>query len=97
MSGGHFNYDQYRMHDIACKITELIASNGSTELDRWGDEMGRGYSAETIAAFSEAVAQLRIAEAYAQRIDWLVSGDDCEERFLARLDEDLAKIAGGAT
>jgi hypothetical protein len=97
MSGGYFGYKQFRIREIAQEIEELIASNNSTELNRWGEELGRGYNAATIAAFSEAVAQLRIAEAYVQRIDWLVSCDDSEECFHRRLDEDLAKIAGGAT
>jgi hypothetical protein len=83
------------MRYIAQEIYELIESNNSTELNSWGEECGRGYSAETIAAFSEAVAQLRIAEAYVQRIDWLVSGDDREEDFHSRLADDLAEIAGG--
>ena len=32
---------------------------------------------------------MEIAEAYAQRVDWLVSGDDGEESFHERLKEDL--------
>jgi hypothetical protein len=35
---------------------------------------------------------LKIAQVYAQRVDWLVSGDDGEESFITRLDEDLNKL-----
>jgi hypothetical protein len=91
MSGGHFRYQQYRMRDIAQEIEELIASNNSTELNRWGDEMGRGYSDETLDQFRQALHFLHMAEIYTQRIDWLVSGDDSEECFHRRLADDLAK------
>jgi hypothetical protein len=40
----------------------------------------------------EAVKALKIAQEYAQRVDWLLSGDDGEESFLSRLDENLKKI-----
>jgi hypothetical protein len=29
---------------------------------------------------------------YAHRVDWLVSGDDGEESFMKRFDEDLNKL-----
>ena len=32
---------------------------------------------------------IRVAEIYAQRADWLLSGDDGEEEFHERLKEDL--------
>ena len=35
---------------------------------------------------------LKKATIYAQRIDWLVSGDDGEESFLSRLKEDLEQL-----
>ena len=90
MSGGHFNYDQYKIGQIADMVEQLIISNDSQELNEWGDTRGRGYSKETIRAFSQGLYLLRIAEIYAQRIDWLVSGDDEEDTFHQRLEEDLA-------
>ncbi|MGV8096736.1 MAG: hypothetical protein AB2L24_33180 [Mangrovibacterium sp.] len=32
---------------------------------------------------------MRIAEIYAHRVDWFLSGDDGEEHFIKRLKEDL--------
>jgi hypothetical protein len=33
-----------------------------------------------------------MAQIYAQRIDWLISGDDGEDSFRERLKEDLEKL-----
>jgi hypothetical protein len=35
---------------------------------------------------------IRVAAVYAQRIDWLISGDDGEESFLERLKEELGQL-----
>ena len=94
MSGGHFNYDQYRIGYIADEIEELIASNYEDSLDNFGYRIGRGYTSETIAEFKTAVELLRKAQVYAQRIDWLISGDDGEDSFHKRLAEDLGKTGG---
>ena len=81
MSGGHFDYSQYRIGAIADEIQSVIDENNIAE-----------YSAKTIAEFKDAVIFLRRAEIYAQRIDWLLSGDDGEETFHERLKEDLSKL-----
>jgi hypothetical protein len=88
MSGGHFDYKQYQIEDIADEIEELIEDN------LFKDEYGycRNYSAETLDRFVEAVKALRIAEVYATRVDWLVSGDDGEDTFHQRLRADLSEI-----
>jgi len=93
MSGGHFEYQQYRLEDIATEIEELIRSNDDTTLNEYGVPRGRGYSASTMAEFANAVHLLRQARIYAHRIDWLVSCDDGEETFHKRLREDLEKLA----
>ncbi len=50
------------------------------------------YPDEVIEKFKEGLAILRQASIYAQRIDWLLSGDDGEESFLRRLKEELEKL-----
>jgi hypothetical protein len=50
------------------------------------------YPKEVIEKFKEAVIVLRKAAVYAQRVDWLLSGDDGEETFLERLKKDLDKL-----
>lgn len=88
MSGGHFDYQQYRINDIATMIDELIASNDDKSLNDFGYERGLGYSAETISKFKEASDTLKRAANMAQRIDWLVSGDDGEDSFHRRWEEE---------
>jgi len=90
MSGGHFEYQQYRLHDIASQIKELIASNDDEY--EWGYRRGNGYSAETIEKFKIAVDTLEKAAIMAQRVDWLVSGDDGEDSFHRSWDEELKEI-----
>jgi hypothetical protein len=89
MSGGHFDYQQYRIEDIAATIEELIASNDDKTLNEWGDCRGKGYDEEIIEKFKLTVYTLRKAATMAQRVDWLVSGDDGEESFHRRWDEEL--------
>ena len=56
------------------------------------DKFHYKYPDEVIEKFKEGLEILRKAEVYAQRIDWLISGDDGEESFLERLKEDLSKL-----
>ena len=49
-------------------------------------------SDETINVMKEAYRQIRIAEIYAERVDWMMSGDDSEECFRERIKEDLAEF-----
>jgi len=92
MSGGHFNYTQYTISEIANEVEQLILTNDSDEKNEWGDTIGRHYSPETIEEFKKGRIILRQAYEYAQRIDWLVSGDDSEDWFHKRLKHDLENI-----
>ena len=47
---------------------------------------------ETIETMKEAYRQIRIAEKYATRMDWMMSGDDGEDSFRERIKEDLAEF-----
>jgi predicted house-cleaning noncanonical NTP pyrophosphatase (MazG superfamily) len=50
------------------------------------------YPDDVIEEFKKGLDILRRAQVYAQRIDWLVSGDDGEKSFHKRLKEDLNKL-----
>lgn len=89
MSGGHFNYNQYRIEDIASAIDELIESNDDKSLDKWQQVRGYGFSSETIERFKETAHTLRRAAEMAQRVDWLVSGDDSEKSFHKRWEKEV--------
>lgn len=80
MTGGHFDYDQNRISNIVVQIEDLIYNDSGS------------YKPETIERFKQAVIALKIAYVFAQRIDWLVSGDDGEEDFHKRLLKDLNEI-----
>ena len=89
MSGGYFDYDQYRIGGIADSIEYLIEINNGNEVNERGDPVGYRFAEETIEDFKTAVHILRLAEVYANRIDWLISGDDGEDSFNTRLNEEM--------
>ena len=96
MSGGHFNYNQHFINDIADEIEEEIGKNKMgwswVSIQDWRNKYNKQrYKPETIKEFKKAVKILRKAYIYAHRIDWLFSGDDGEEDFHERLKEDLKK------
>ena len=80
MSGGHFDYAQYCIEDIAREIEGVLLRDVDYE------------SAAIRAKFHDAIRTLRRAAVMAQRIDWLVSGDDGEETFHRRWAEELAAL-----
>ncbi len=58
--------------------------------DRYPDDADvLELSDETIETMKEAYKQIRMAEIYATRIDWVMSGDDGENDLQERLQEDL--------
>ena len=99
MSGGHFDYNQYRIQNIADSVDRLIKQNGKEieypkgyTLCSYDETHHYEYPPEVIEQFKEGLEILKKAAIYAQRIDWLVSGDDGEESFLSRLKEDLDQL-----
>ena len=84
MSGGKFDYKQYSIDYIVDEIDQIIRTNEEKE---WYQ-----YSNNTINEFKKGIELHKKAAVYAQRIDWLVSGDDGEERFHERLKEDLKEL-----
>jgi len=88
MSGGHFDYKQWDIENIADQIEHEIETNNVP--DEWGSFWN--FSPETLAKFREAVVILRKARVMVQRIDWLLSSDDGEETFHLRLEKDLKEL-----
>lgn len=89
MSGGHFNYDQYRIDQIAEDIAQIIRNNKNGDVDEWGSKKGYFFPDEVIEEFKKAVQILDTAYVYVQRIDYLLSGDDGEDSFHSRLKDEL--------
>jgi hypothetical protein len=92
MSGGHFQYKQWEISNIADEVEQLILTNGSEYRDKWGDYEGCHFTPETIEEFKKGLVVLRQAYVYAQRIDWLVCGDDGEDSFHRRLKFEMEKL-----
>jgi hypothetical protein len=108
MSGGHWDYIQYRFTDVTDDIDELIEKNGKPKSEKelkeeswydpdWYEKYPEDlnhykYPPEVIEEFKKASQAIKIAQVYMQRMDWLLSGDDGEESFLRRIKEDLEKL-----
>jgi len=88
MSGGHFEYDQYKIGYIADSIERILRNQGK-ETEYGQNET---YPEEVQQKMIEAINILRKAEIYAHRIDWLVCADDGNETFIERLAEDLGNL-----
>ena len=101
MSGGHFDYNQYWINDIANSIERELNRQGKEKpkselygdkeyFEKYPDEKYYCTYPEIVQEkMREAVKQLKIAAIYAQRVDWYLSGDDGDESFIERLEEEL--------
>lgn len=108
MSGGAFNYDQYKIGYMVDQIEEVVVKNGVEKTpedlkeEGWRDPdwykkypedlFHYKYPDEVIEKMKEGIEVLKRAQIYAHRIDWLLSGDDGEESFLKRLEEELNEL-----
>lgn len=88
MSGGYFDSISCIQNTIE-DLELLIKNNNSEEIDEWGDTVGHFFSEKTITEFKNAIYYLERAYIYAHRIDYLMCGDDIEESFHSRLQENL--------
>ena len=93
MSGGHFDYVQYRIEQAADDVEQYIRRcYGEIGDENDGYVFEPGYSDETMARFKLCEQTLRLAALMLQRVDWLASGDDGEECFHSRWDEEMSKL-----
>jgi len=90
MSGGHFEYIQYRISEAADEVQNYIQRCNSEEIDEYGWKPE--YSQETLDKFKQCDLALRQAYIMLNRVDWLVSGDDGEDNFHLRWNEELGII-----
>ena len=101
MSGGTFEYSQYQIRTIWETIQSELERQGKEipKDDQWNsdewlenypeDEKYKTYPEEIQQIFKDGIKCLKLAEIYAQRIDWFLAGDDGEETLIERLKEDL--------
>jgi len=89
MSGGYFDYSQYKMQSIAEDIKDVIYNNKNEEKNEWGEKKGMFFSDEIIDLFSKTEVFLRVSEILINRADYLLSGDDGPDSYVKRVKEDL--------
>ena len=77
MSGGEFDYIQFRFSNVA------------HEIRKWIEKYGGCYSEATVQKLEETAAQLELAGKMLHRVDWFISGDDGEESFHERWKTEL--------
>lgn len=77
MSGGHFDYNQYQISDIADQIERDLIRIGTK--NDYGDifEIPDDISDKML----ETIALLRKCEKMVQAIDWYMSGDTGDDSF----------------
>lgn len=105
MSGGRFSYKQWHINNIADQIEqEVILSGKPIPKQKWSyyerqefeetheHPMNYAYPDSVLRRMEEAVYALRAAAIYAQRVDYLLSGDDGEESFEERLSKELSEL-----
>lgn len=93
MSGGRFDYLQYRFTEIVDAIEQEIRDNNAEPRPKdWFEP--NNFSEKTIEEFKKGIEYIKKAQIYAQRIDWLLSGDDGEDTFYERLLDDLSQNGG---
>ena len=105
MSGGKFSYKQWHIDNIADQIEqEVILSGKPIPKQKWSyyerqefeethkHPMNYAYPDSILRRMDEAVYALRAAAIYAQRVDYLLSGDDGEESFEERLSKELSEL-----
>ena len=82
MSGGHYDYFQFHISQIADTIERDIKNN-NTE-----DEYGYSYnmSSDVIARMQELQTKLELVAALVRAADWLYSGDSGQESFCIEYD-----------
>lgn len=88
MSGGYFDYNQYRLSDIINKLDERDA------MIKQGKDDGQDIDVLTFDEHTEDLIQdakiiAQLAQIFLQRVDWLLSGDDGPEAFKSRIKSDL--------
>jgi hypothetical protein len=109
MSGGHWDYLQYRLTDVVEDINKMVEKNGQEKTveeikdEHWRDpnwyekypedRFHYKYPDEVIEEFKKGAKIIAEAQVYMQRIDWLVSADDGNESFIKRLKDDLSKLS----
>lgn len=102
MSGGAFEYSQYKIRLIWKEIQQKLDNQGQEKQVQFFEKeyyekypeqrFEEVYREDVQQIFKDGIEALKKAEVYAQRIDWFLSGDDGEDSLVSRLKSDLEKL-----
>ena len=94
MSGGAFEYKQYHIEQLIEDMELLLERVDKEPTDSFECDSLKNYINDK-DSFKKIVEKnidlLRKSYIYTQRLDWFISGDDGEETFYERLEEDFNK------
>jgi len=80
MSGGYWDYGQYKIRNIVYELTKTH-EDGIALMDE-----------QMKLNLIKLIRTLKEADVHMQRLDWFLSGDDGQEAYHKRLKEDLDKL-----
>ena len=89
MSGGTFSYMQHNIREIY-EIIELHLEIQGTKTECGGEHPI--FEQKVAKHLEDAIECLKKAYVYAHRVDWFLAGDDGNENFIKRLNEELNKL-----
>ena len=87
MSGGSFNYDQYKIQDVYEEIERILAEAVDDPDGYYGT-----MSDDVKEDMHSVMCTLMRCKIHVDRLDYLIAGDDGEETYHERLAEDLQKF-----
>lgn len=95
MSGGSFGYKQHHILDLIEQMDEILTRVEKEPSNEFECNSLKNYI-DDIDSFKSVVItniqHLKMAHLYTQRLDWFVSGDDGEESFYERIQEDIESL-----
>ena len=95
MSGGAFEYKQYKIQDLIEDMENLLVRLDKEPIDSFECDSLKRYVNDSELfknKIKENIRYLKRAYIFTQRIDWFISGDDGEENFYERLKEEIEKL-----
>ena len=86
MSGGHYEYEQYKIDQVAYQMKKDIENNGETHDPH---NYVFDFTKETMEYMKKVSDIVALAGILTKHADWLYSGDDSEETFRENIEKAL--------
>lgn len=91
MSGGHFDYNCFRISQFADDLQHEIDLNDDETSNKFGDRRGYHFAPDTLRRLKIAHCIIEKAGRLAKEIEWLYSSDHGEGTFNDLVDELLGE------